>query len=303
MDIDDILDSFDLAESFRNLKSKSKSDMVAGRQINASALTEVQLNRRRDAMNTLYSRLGSDVEAGYQPREQLRSPPVMKEVGIAALLAAQAHLGHATALWNPITQPYIYGFRNGIHIFDLNLTLAHLRRAAEIVKGVAQNDGNILFVGTRDGQKRSVVEAARRAEGYHVFDRWIPGTITNGKQVVGHGRVKQLITKHERNQNPADNALIKPNSVTPDLVIILNPLENRNLIKECAKGRVPTIGIIDSDADPRWITYSIPGNDDSLRFTGLVAGVLSRAAAEGRQKMALPGWIQEEVEEKVMAEA
>ena len=89
----------------------------------------------------------------------------------------------------------------------------------------------------------------------------------------------------------------RPNSAMPDLVVILNPLENRNLLKECAKGRVPTIGIIDTDADPRWVTYSIPANDDSLRCTTLIVGTLAKAAEEGRKESALKhaDWITEEL--------
>ena len=253
------------------------------------------LFRRRDSISKTFSSLGSNIAKAYSPRTQLIDPPEIHDVGIASLIAAQAHLGHSTTLWNPAMQPFIYGIRHGIHIFNLDQTLAHIRRAASIVKGVAQADGNIIFVGTRSGQKRIVVEAAKRAGGYHIFNRWIPGTITNGKQVVGHGKVKQLITRHEDNKNPKADAQSLPNSIVPDLVIVLNPLENRVLLKECARGRVPTIGIIDTDVDPQCVTYTIPGNDDSLRFCSLLLGVFSRAAAEGRQKIATDGWIQEEL--------
>jgi len=47
---------------------------------------------------------------------------------------------------------------------------------------------------------------------------------------------------------------------------------------------VPTIGIVDSDTDPRIVTYAIPANDESLRTVELVAGVLSVAAREGATK-------------------
>lgn len=302
-DIEEIFDSFDDAEARRGASPPSSSstlpsgntprnrDDAAGHE-----LSSTELKRRRDTVTKSLEAFGSMPGEMYSPRKLLHSPSSIRDIGIDTLVASQAHMGHSTALWNPITQPYIYGSRNGIHIFNLDLTLAHLRRAAEVISGVAQNDGNILFVGTRPGQKRTVVEAAKRAGGFHVFDRWIPGTITNGKQVVGHGRVKNIITKHKQNKSPPTNPNLIPNSVVPDLVVVLNPLENRNLLKECAKGRVPTIGIIDSDADPRWVTYCIPANDDSLRCTSLIAGILSRAAADGRAKMAVEDWEQVEVQ-------
>lgn len=264
-------------------------------------LSNDELVRRRDGYSGYLASIGSTVAPYYRARTLLHDPPAVRDVGVAALLAAEVHMGHSKSLWNPLTQPFVHGVRSGLHIFDLDVTLAHLRRAAEVVEGVAQNDGNILFVGTRDGQKRSVVEAARKAGGYHVFDRWVPGTITNSRQVVGHGRVKRMSVRHRLNSAAiADDAVSAPEAVVPDLVVVLNPLENRILIKECAAARVPTVGIIDSDADPRWVTYAIPGNDDSPRATTLLVGVLARAAQEGRRLLLSGGgqegeWVQEEV--------
>jgi small subunit ribosomal protein S2 len=55
----------------------------------------------------------------------------------------------------------------------------------------------------------------------------------------------------------ADRATLKP-----DLVVCLNPLENYVLLHECGLNNIPTIGVIDTDADPTWVTYPIPANDD-----------------------------------------
>ncbi len=46
----------------------------------------------------------------------------------------------------------------------------------------------------------------------------------------------------------------------PDLAIFLNPNENMSGIRECTLRNIPTIGIIDSDTDPRIVTYPIPAN-------------------------------------------
>lgn len=46
----------------------------------------------------------------------------------------------------------------------------------------------------------------------------------------------------------------------PDLAIFLNPTENISGIRECTLRNIPTVGIIDSDTDPRIVTYPIPAN-------------------------------------------
>ncbi|CAO1627050.1 unnamed protein product [Jaminaea pallidilutea] len=67
----------------------------------------------------------------------------------------------------------------------------------------------------------------------------------------------------------------------PDVVIVLSPKTNYNAIKEATLCNIPTIGIIDTDVDPRLVTYPIPANDESLRVQELVVGVLSKAGEEG----------------------
>jgi small subunit ribosomal protein S2 len=54
-----------------------------------------------------------------------------------------------------------------------------------------------------------------------------------------------------------------------------------NVIRECAIEHVPTIGIIDSNVDPRIVMYPIPANDESTQTAELVAGILSIAGREG----------------------
>lgn len=55
-------------------------------------------------------------------------------------------------------------------------------------------------------------------------------------------------------------------------------------IRECGIARVPTIGVIDSNVDPRIVMYPIPANDESTRTAELIVGTLSMAGREGVQK-------------------
>ena len=175
--------------------------------------------------------------------------------------ASEAHQGHATSLWNPANARYIHGIRQGIHVIALEQTAAHLRRAAKVVQEVARRGGIVLFVGTREGQDRAVSRAAELAKGYHLFERWIPGSITNGKQILGRCKLK-VVNEHDVDVPGFDEQLYDRPVLRPDLVVCLNPLENYVLLHECALNNIPTIGVIDTNADPTWVTYPIPANDD-----------------------------------------
>ena len=207
------------------------------------------------------SRLGADVSPHYQPHTLLTHPPSPADVTLELLLASEAHQGHVTSLWNPANARYIHGIRQGIHIISLEATAAHLRRSAKVVQEVSRRGGIVLFVGTREGQDRAVARAAELAKGYHLFERWIPGSITNGKQILGKCTTK-VVNEHDVEVSGFEEQLYNRIVLRPDLVVCLNPLENYVLLHECALNNIPTIGVIDTNADPTWVTYPIPANDD-----------------------------------------
>ena len=178
---------------------------------------------------------------------------------------------------------YIFGIRQGIHIISLDITASHLRRACRVVSAVAERGGLILFVGTRSGQDRCVVNAAKLAGGCHLFERWIPGSITNGQQILGHCKLK-VVDEYDRRLEGFKEELQNQAALKPDLVVCLNPLENWVMLHECGMNNIPTVGIIDTDANPTWVTYPIPANDDSLRCVQLIAGALGKAGEEGQRR-------------------
>ncbi|SPQ24457.1 21080ea4-f04f-4601-98a4-d2bfe25ac136 [Thermothielavioides terrestris] len=225
--------------------------------------------------------VGSRVESRYHPDQMLLDPP--HDVTLEMLMAAQAHMGHHVSQWNPGTQRYIYGERAGIHIISLETTAAHLRRAARVVEEVAYLGGLILFVGNRKGQVHAVVRAAELARGCHLFQKWTPGAITNRDVILASARLK-IVGERDQELPGFEEHLRDRRPILPDLVVCLNPLENYVLLHECSQASIPTIGIIDTDADPTWVTYQIPANDDSLRAVTLIAGVLGRAGERGQQR-------------------
>ncbi|KAJ3299301.1 37S ribosomal protein, mitochondrial [Borealophlyctis nickersoniae] len=227
---------------------------------------------------------------------------------IRTLMAANFHLGHAAECWDKRMLPYIFGERNGIHIINLEHTLAALRRAVEVTREVAYWGGNIVFVGTKPSIHRITVQAAKRGDAYFVT-QWINGTILNKERVLRRStgyypdQVVQLQAlgstgdsnsrKGGSNSRKGDAEVVEepirrevkqPYVHTPDLLIVLDYINNEYAVREANQARIPVIALCDTDCDPTRVQYPIPGNDNALTAIELVAGVLSLASREGSER-------------------
>lgn len=264
------------------------------RKVNAIAIAEdeskytpaemfLRLSHHNKTVNSLGAEI--DYKSATIPHIESQTLKDIYDLGIKELIGVGAHLGHSVRRVRQNCLPYLYGTREGLHIFDLQQTLAGIRRCAKVVNELSLNAGLILYVGTRQGQELMVEQAAAKSNGYYVHGRWTPGTLTNFQitSLPKRSIDKVELNMADQNTNRTLSASLSNGIIKPDLVFILNPVENRPLLNECIKMRIPTAGIVDSDSEPSFLTYPIPGNDDSLSFAELVLRVMSKQASLGRK--------------------
>ncbi len=231
------------------------------------------------------------------------------------LLEAGVHFGHQTRRWNPKMKKYIFTERNGIYIIDLQKTVKKVEEAYNFVKEIAENDGTVLFVGTKKQAQESVKEEAIRSGMYFVNQRWLGGTLTNfetirkrinrlkdiekmeedgtfdvlpKKEVVGLLKEKERLVKFLGG--------IKEMNKIPDALFIIDPRKERIAVAEAHKLNIPIVGIVDTNCDPDEIDYVIPANDDAIRAVKLLTGKMADAILEAKQ-----GEVTEEAAEQAEA--
>lgn len=216
------------------------------------------------------------------------------------LLDAGVHFGHQTRRWNPKMKRFILTERSGIHIIDLQQSLAYIDKAYDFVKDTVAHGGTILFVGTKKQAQESISEQATRVGQPYVNERWLGGLLTNFHTVSQRlGRMKELeeinyedttqgFTKKEllmkrRELTKLQKSLggIRNLQKTPSAIWVVDPLREHLAIDEAKKLGIPVIGILDSNADPDDFHYPIPGNDDAIRSVALLTKVIADAVAEG----------------------
>lgn len=201
---------------------------------------------------------------------------------IEKLVEAGVHFGHKTSRWHPKMEQYIFGSRNGIHVFDAEKTLGKLTEAILFMTRVISNGGTIIFVGTKPVAKAIVREAAQELKMPFVVDRWLGGTMTNFKTIskriqylkdleeqqrMGQWdkftKKERLLLQREMEKLQGQLAGIRDLGRLPEAIFVSDVKIDNIAVREAKKMNIPVIAICDTSTDPRKVDFVIPANDDA----------------------------------------
>lgn len=224
----------------------------------------------------------------------------MAYVTMKQMLETGVHFGHQTRRWNPKMKPYIFGARNGIHIIDLQQTLKLFRDAYDKMADTVAKGGKVLFIGTKRQAQEAVATEATRAHQFYVTNRWMGGTLTNFvtiqksidrlkklEAMFADGSISRYQKKEilllEREMHKLEESLggIKNMDKLPQLAFIIDPHREDIAVNECRKLGIPIVAVTDTNCDPDYIDFIIPGNDDAIRAIKLFVTAFAEACMEG----------------------
>ncbi len=228
----------------------------------------------------------------------------MPRINLETLLAAGSHFGHLTRRWNPKMKKFIFMERNGIHIIDLKKTQNKIDEAYNAIKKIAEDNEDILFVGTKKQAKEIVKGEAKRCGNYYITDRWLGGTLTNFgtiRKSIKHMKnlekmstdgtyeniSKKEILSIEREKEKMKKVLdgIEEMKRLPGIVFIVDTKKEQIAVKEARKLNIPIVAIVDTNSDPTIIDYPIPANDDAAKSISILSRIVADAVIEGSQKL------------------
>jgi small subunit ribosomal protein S2 len=232
--------------------------------------------------------------------ETTQKENLMAAVSMKDLLEAGVHFGHRTRRWNPRMRPYIFTERSGIHIIDLQQTLAQLNAASKLVRDTVAKGGTVLFVGTKRQAQATIQAEADRCGMPYVNQRWLGGTLTNWATIrvridyllqmerrMDAGEFRNYTKKErlsiQREVEKLNRRIggLKTMRRLPDLVFVVDTSLEELAIIESSRMKVPIVGMVDTNADPSSIDLVVPSNDDAIRSVKLIVSVIADAAQEG----------------------
>ena len=222
-------------------------------------------------------------------------------ISMKKLAAAGVQYGHQMRKWNPKMAKFIYTSDRGIYIVDLKKTVTKIEEAYVKLKEIITNKGTVLFVGTKKQIQSVIKEEALRSGSFYINTRWLGGTLTNFRTILGRIRYLKdleqqeangtldLLAKKEANglRKIKDKLLknlegIKEIRGLPKAVFVVDPTIDHNAVAEARKLNIPVFAITDTNCDPDLVDYPIPGNDDAIGSVRLIVQTIADAIVEAK---------------------
>ena len=224
----------------------------------------------------------------------------MTELKFEELLEAGCHFGHLKRKWNPKMAPYIFKEHNGIHVIDLQKTIAKADEAAAALKQIARSGKKVLFVATKKQAKDIVAEMAKGVDMPFVTERWPGGMLTNFATIrkavkkmnnldsLMHDKDFNNISKRERLQVQRERAKLDKNlgsiadlTRLPSALFVIDINKEHIAVAEARRLNIPTFALVDTNCNPDLIDFPIPANDDASKSIAAILKHMTEAIQEG----------------------
>jgi len=218
------------------------------------------------------------------------------------LVKAGVHFGHQTSRWNPKMAPYIWGFKNKVHLIDVSKTAYQLEKAAQFLESVTAEGKTVLWVGSKKPAQEVIERVGKDTGMPYVRNRWIGGTLSN------FGQVKKAVTKLLHYEDILDKTEQFPHYTKKEFNVFKKTAERLeksvggirtlrwpvgalvlvDVSKECSALKeanvmgIPVVALVDTNCDPSLVDFVIPGNDDAQPPIDTIFTYLADAVNRGK---------------------
>ncbi len=168
-------------------------------------------------------------------------------------LTAGVHIGMKSC--TPYMKQFVYKIRDdGLAVFNLQKVDERIKVAGKFLTKF----NKILVVSRKDNASKAITKFADVIGAKAVAGRFSPGTLTNP---------------------------LYKEFYEPDVVFVVDPLVDDQVIKEARKKRVPIVALCDTFNIAKDIDLCIPINNNGKKSLALVFWILGREILKGKGKL------------------
>ena len=168
-------------------------------------------------------------------------------------LTAGVHIGMKTC--TKYMRQFIYKIRDdGLAVFNIQKVDERIRVAANFLSRFDK----IMVVSRKANGQKAAKKFAEIIGGMAVVGRFPPGTLTN----------------------PSFKDFYEP-----DVVLVVDPLVDRQAVIEAVKKRLPVVALCDTFNEPTDIDLIIPANNNGRKSIALILMILAREILKNRKQI------------------
>jgi small subunit ribosomal protein S2 len=170
----------------------------------------------------------------------------------ADYLSAGVHIGMKSC--TKYMKRFVYKVRDdGLSVFNLQKVNKRIASAVEFLS----RHNNILIVSRKANAEKPITSLAKAIGGKAIAGRFSPGTLTNPSF---------------------------PDFYEPDIVLVVDPLIDQQVITEARKKRIPIIALCDTFNECSDIDLVIPANNNGKKSLALIFWVLAKEISKAKKK-------------------
>jgi small subunit ribosomal protein S2 len=196
--------------------------------------------------------------------------------------------------------------KGDILIINTNPEFSHISSNFQFyMQGRAQNS----TLGGRPSPKSFLYKQIQGSLSFSNF-KWTGGTLTNWKQVsksvltfgkfsercegflntkaLNFPKYKKIKRCYQGLLYKKDHKMFLSFTEKPDVIFLMNPSENQNIIHEATLLHIPIIAFTQSHTDLKGIDYPLPGNTSSLKFFYFCLKKISKLSSTLAKRKTLP---------------
>jgi small subunit ribosomal protein S2 len=196
--------------------------------------------------------------------------------------------------WHPFVTKYLVGARKDFSILGIGYTLKQMMLALWFLVHILRLGGNILVVNTSNSWS-PILQNFKKKRFSISTEKWVGGTLTNYDQVSKTVETVSFYSRRfqdflQRNKiffshyEKRKKWFIGFREQKPDLVIIMNPDQNKTILQEAFRLNIPTIAFVNSSTNFEYIYYPIVVNSESHNVVSMFCYLVLKLTTKARTR-------------------
>jgi len=183
------------------------------------------------------------------------------------IISVCGHIGTHKYNWQPESERFAIGYRSSVLIYNVAMTNFYFNRACFFVENLVYKYGRIYIYGLDKKNDKNFIKKLENLNQVVTTHNWSGGFVTNAR--IFRGKIKNIRKKFAA------------------ILGLSYDYRNYSLPREAKIINLPSIGVVDSNANAETFTYPIPINSNNFGVTRLLTYVFTIKIFKGISKRIL----------------